>query len=372
MAAPALDAQQLQQIIRDATAAAARASQPGMKVPAFSSGAAEDWLTWRSNFLLAAQINGWNNKRQRRQIAASMEGTAKRRVASIPIEDGNVGGGNDAADPAGLLDAYEAIFVVAADSDMARSSFKTARQGPEETVLDWHARLRSMYKRAMPTLTDAQIEASQELREQFLLYLRNRRVGQEVWRTRPANYQQAHDRVSDALAAAALWDSAWGGSGRGGGAINALGEEGWDPAVGSLRPRGGHSGRGGYPTGRQRSGHFSGGSGCFECGGNHLARHCAERTRRFREERRGAGGQRGGSGGGSGWGRRGRGSSGRGGRGRGRGSHAGAFQRYIAALTELQSLQGLGGSEQPSQGPDDDLPFPSLESDRGASGSGNE
>lgn len=170
----------------------------------FSSGLAEDWLAWRSNFLLTRDINGWNHQRSRRELAASMTGVAKQRTAAIPINDGLLAAvGNNPADAANvqaLLDAYEAVFVVAAESDLARSNFLAARQGSEESLLDWHSRLRQLYQRAHPNLNPGQIDASRDLREAFMENMKDARIGKDIWRRRPANYQQALEWASDAAA----------------------------------------------------------------------------------------------------------------------------------------------------------------------------
>ena len=234
-----LNAQQLQQILT--------AVRPARKVEPFSTGTSSDWLVWRSNFQLTATINGWSNQRQRREIAASMQGTAKLRVSAIPLQDGVPPGQADAAPAAGLLDAYEAIFVVAAASDLARADFRHAMQGAEESILDFHGRLRTLFQRSYPTLTPAEVEASTDLRETFLRRLRDSEVGKDVFRRRPASYQAALDEASDAEAAHALWadDAVWPDK-----RVNAMGS-------------------------RDRSVHFrTTTNGCYICNGSHQAKHC--------------------------------------------------------------------------------------------------
>lgn len=88
------------------------------------------WQAWKTAFTHAANINGWNNQRARREIAASMAGYAMQRVDDIPINDVA-----DAEDYARLLDAYEARFLPRAASDMALTEFVKCRQKEEESVL---------------------------------------------------------------------------------------------------------------------------------------------------------------------------------------------------------------------------------------------
>ena len=227
------------------------AARPGRKLEPFSTGLAEDWLVWRANFVTTATINGWSNQRQRREISASMQGSAKLRTAAIPIADDYVHPAVDAAPAAGLLDAYEAVFIVAADSDLARTSFLRARQGPEESTLEWHGRLRTLFNRAYPGMTAVQTNNSRDLRETFLRGLRNATVGKDAWQRRPADYQAALDLASDAEAAAALW-----GEGR--------------RQVNSMD----HLDSYGPPPSGDINALNAPRDGCWNCGGNHYRREC--------------------------------------------------------------------------------------------------
>ena len=116
-----MDAQQFAQLM-------AASRPPGRKAEPFSSGDGVEWRTWRRNFEITATINAWDARRQRREIAASMTGTAQLYVADIAI--GDVQGAAPAAD---LLDLYEARFLPAAAGDLARVTFKDARQEEGDT-----------------------------------------------------------------------------------------------------------------------------------------------------------------------------------------------------------------------------------------------
>jgi hypothetical protein len=110
----AMTPEQLQTIL-DALPRAA----PQRRVSIFSSGDSQEWVTWRSNFTLCAEINGWGNARRVAEIASSLEGEAARAVADIATAG---------LLPPALLDLYAARFVPQAAAQLARSQFKVETQ----------------------------------------------------------------------------------------------------------------------------------------------------------------------------------------------------------------------------------------------------
>jgi hypothetical protein len=163
-------------------------TRSGKKVPPFSSADPVEWKTWRSNFEIAARINRWNHARQRREIGASMEGTAKMYVGDIPL--GDEAAPNQPVQPAAqLLDAYQAVFVPEANAELARVQLQLAKQTETETITQWHARLRHLYSKAHPQLNYAQVEAEQHLRDLFILGLAAQKIKENTWNARPATYQ---------------------------------------------------------------------------------------------------------------------------------------------------------------------------------------
>ena len=107
------------------------------KVTPFTTGAASNWTIWRRNFITIALINGWPDERQRREISAAMEGEAARSIGDVDFAA--------IADRDALLDAYEERFLPLAAGIIARAELKTARQIPQENVLQWHTRLREIF-----------------------------------------------------------------------------------------------------------------------------------------------------------------------------------------------------------------------------------
>ena len=162
------------------------AQQPvagGPGVEKFSSGAPEEWMTWRRTFLVVAQIQGWNAQRAKREIVAAMKGRAAMITRDIAYAD-------NAITTANLLDSYEARFVPQAASRLARNMFAQNAQRPDEDIRDFHGRLRELFMRAYPDYAN-DAEASTILIDQFTRGLVDRVIAQYVADQNPGNYTDA-------------------------------------------------------------------------------------------------------------------------------------------------------------------------------------
>ncbi len=185
-----IPADQLCQIL-----AAARSG--GRRTEPFSSGDGAEWLGWRQNFTITAAINGWENRRQHREIVVAMTGAAKQYVADIPVGDGLPAGLaqgaviQDAQDATLLLNLYEQRFLPAAASDIARVNFHHASQREDEPILAWSALLRLLHSRAYPNMPAANQETNTNLIEAFVMRLHNKVTADRVWNRRPNTYAQA-------------------------------------------------------------------------------------------------------------------------------------------------------------------------------------
>ena len=114
----------------------------GMPLQTFSSGDSVEWKDWRRHFETIAAHKGWNDLTQRRQLAASMQKEAASRVRDLDVDAHNT---IDA-----MLQAYEDRFVPQAEAMIVKAEFDQARQAPQEKLMDWHGRLRSVFIRAYP------------------------------------------------------------------------------------------------------------------------------------------------------------------------------------------------------------------------------
>lgn len=211
-AAPPLDVAALGQAIGNAVAVNAPppvggANAGGLrKVPLFTEvHDVNAWKIWIRRFETVAQIANWNDQRMRRELAAGMGDAAAETTADIPIED--------PADPAytydEMKDLYEARFISPAASDAARADFRTAKQGAEESLLEWHSRLRGLFLRSFPGEDVNGVGApAQILRDQFITGIHTASVREYVWDQRPNTYVQALEHAQRKQATIQLQQSA--------------------------------------------------------------------------------------------------------------------------------------------------------------------
>lgn len=185
---------EMAQVFRDAgmgAAPPAAAAGAGRKVPTFDSLDPGEWKTWKERFLTIVAIAGWNDLRSRRELFASMGGPAAKIVADIMLED--PAGGPPLGVPARTLQRvmqeYEGRFVTTEASDQAKAEFTTAQQLTDESLLEWHSRLRDLYLRAYPTAEVDQDPGGQMLRDRFTSGLDNRDIKTYVYDHRPISYR---------------------------------------------------------------------------------------------------------------------------------------------------------------------------------------
>lgn len=202
------------------------------KIREFSSADGDEWLVWRKMFETVCDIANWGALRARQECQSAMAGVAARQVEDIPLlinppaaaaaaavaaaaAPAAAAGGPvaaavaaaaaaPAAPPVGpvamLLDAYEVRFRPESASDAAVSTYHEATQREGETVHEWHARIRSLFKRANPQATAVMVEASRDLRLKFIMGLRNRLVMSFAHKLKPANFNEALNLVSGLVA----------------------------------------------------------------------------------------------------------------------------------------------------------------------------
>ena len=279
------------------------------KVEKLSSTEPADWRTWRRSFEVAVRINGWNHQRARRTAQCSMTGAAAIYVEDIPINDEIVAPAVDCADYQQLLDLYQDRFMPRAAVDHLRAVLKSAKQHENEGVVAWHQRARSLYMRAYPDATAAEVAVNSDVIDTFVFGLTDIEVRRRVWHEHPRTYTAALTAAQNACSGQlmpALQDP---GSSRTTSSAN-LPELGALGTVGAIDGAAGPSRQVGQLGGRQ----------CWECGrAGHIQRHCPSSRNGGRGGRNGPkgnfGGPRGGRGGPRGRGGRGRyGGGGRGGR----------------------------------------------------------
>lgn len=165
----------------------------------------DDWSLWRTQFTSFITLRGYNDLQSRLALHQLMNDQAAHAVADIDVRAA-VAGNNPTI--ALVLDLYEARFLPAAAGDIARAELCSVRQLPTETVLGYHSRVRTLYRRAFPNAQGG----DDQLIYNFVNGLNNREIGEAVLRGHPADYAAAlnlaqaeasilHLRMSSAFAA---------------------------------------------------------------------------------------------------------------------------------------------------------------------------
>lgn len=150
-----------------------------VKPPKYAGLRQDNWVVFRGSFERVAELNRYTNDEAKIVLAASMIDNAAVVVSDIdPIAGVRT--------LEGLLDRYEAKFLPPAASALARAEFDRASQNPLESELQYHSRLRSLFRRAYPHDNHPDI-----LIRRFSLGLKMTAIKEAVLRANPAHYDQA-------------------------------------------------------------------------------------------------------------------------------------------------------------------------------------
>lgn len=161
-------------------AAGAGNRRPNQRIQPFTNEDGDnDWLVFKRHFINCADLNNYDDREKRLALAGAMTGKA-----ALATMDINV----DAAGATfhDVLTAFESRFLPAAASQLSRVKFDGARQGPSETILNYHSRMRSLFNRAYPDAGDDVI-----LIRRFIMGLRRRELRMQEMRDYPATYARA-------------------------------------------------------------------------------------------------------------------------------------------------------------------------------------
>ena len=204
-----LGAGQFQQLM--AAAAAGAAAGRGKRLTVFSSTDATEWTAWKETFQKTVLLNNWQDDMARNQLAAALEGSARRIVSDIPTDQPGL-------TCAQLLQAYDRRFLPEAQTRFAVITFENAKQEETETELEWHTRLRELFVRAYP---GDNMETSAILINHFIRHLKNPRILDHCYMVNPATYNAALTEATNKAAANAMINYMGGGKMTGtGGAFN--------------------------------------------------------------------------------------------------------------------------------------------------------
>ncbi len=176
------------------------------KVDKLSDNSATAWLIWKEGFEMIRKTANWTGLRARRELFIAMEGDAASATRGIAVEDPPA----DAQGPGyvpltleAVLRTYESRFCTAAASDMARAEFLALKQKEGESIVNYHARGRSLWERAAPPghrlREDDPIEG-RELRERFTHGLTSRDIKKSVLEKKCGTYSELLVAATDAEA----------------------------------------------------------------------------------------------------------------------------------------------------------------------------
>ena len=157
-----------------------------------------------------------------------------------------------------MLDAYQARFLPEAETDICRVALRNAVQTDGENILEWHTRARALYARAYPNRGADEVE----LRDLFVLGLRDKKIKESTWEARPQTYTECLTAAHNKAAARAVLEAHSG--------IRSIKQEpGGLHAFGSQPPQ--------YQ--RRQAGPPDQGEGCRYCGAPwHFKRECRKYT----------------------------------------------------------------------------------------------
>ena len=143
----------------------------------------DSWIVWKNHFIHTARLNNYNDQEARLALVASMDGKAA--LASMDINvDEIINGVLPTLD--NVLDRYQARFLPAAASQLAKVKFDASRQSASETSLDYHSRLRALYNEAYPHAAD-----DDALIRKFTTGLKKKDLRTQVMRLNPMTYPEA-------------------------------------------------------------------------------------------------------------------------------------------------------------------------------------
>jgi len=138
----------------------------------------DDWRIFRRNFVDSIECTGHNDYQAKRALSSCMRGAAALAVEGVDYR-------NTAYALEAILDEYETIFLPAASSAMAQTRYETCQQLPRETILGYHGRLKALWMRAYPHMTDE----SQLIRKFYNSIRGGKELRGQIMRARPATYQ---------------------------------------------------------------------------------------------------------------------------------------------------------------------------------------
>ena len=96
-----------------------------------------------------------------------------------------------------MIRQFEGRFITQAGAKLAQQEFRKAKQMPDETILQFHGRLRTMFLRAYPGAAVDGDGLAQLLRETFIWGLEQRKITEYVSDSQPDTYAECLDKAQE-------------------------------------------------------------------------------------------------------------------------------------------------------------------------------
>ena len=253
------------------------------------------YRVWRRQATELGELNGWTDDlnaaavanltaqeataRERRrkrgvlQLFAALEGEAAHSVAHLDTRS--------YADINAFLAALDGLALTPAGAQLAEEEFKAARQQPEDSLLQFAARVRNKFTEAFP---GENCETSRDAKRQFICSLTSKALSRELARRCPLERTSYTELVREAqhVYAADLMIYNHHPSSKKEPNVNAIGDGSGPSKKGHRNSRGGKQGKKGNASSNRRGadGVLRNQKGdkilCFKCQQNHYRRDCPE------------------------------------------------------------------------------------------------
>ena len=158
----------------------------GAKLAPLTSVEAEDFVNFKRNltgFLVGKPT--WNAERKKRHLRSLLQDSAGLLARSVDFAYEDAGVAFEV-----VLERVEAKFLAGAGTSKAYDDYIGAVQRSTETLHAWHGRLLDLHERAFPDLAEQQREANEQLRNSFIVGLRDQELRGSVFAQPHATYAE--------------------------------------------------------------------------------------------------------------------------------------------------------------------------------------
>jgi len=161
-----------------------------VKIPILTSKEPQHWLLWRRLAERACRTNKYSDERSISEIMCSISGDGQSAIDHLPADNVSL---------QDYLDSIQRLLVHDSNSNLARAEFHQAKQDSSESILQWHSRLRNLWRHAFPYMW-ASMNFNRELIDRFCHHLNDAELSKLVSLSRPRSYDEASQSAQSCLA----------------------------------------------------------------------------------------------------------------------------------------------------------------------------